>query len=380
MIHQMKKKPGSPYLHRPTKVFLCGLWAIAGLSAAACGSEKDAQDKEKEEPEQVLSAGETAEVKAFVLREQDFQRELVSNGMVRAAQKADLRFENAEIVEDIFVKNGQQVKKGQKIAQLEPFKLESALKQASDNLEKAKLDLQDILIGQGYAPEDSLKVPEETMRIARVKSNYGHSLVQYEMARHDLSRSVLYAPYDGIVANLSAKKHNLPPAGDPFCTIIATEGMDALFTVLETELPLIRKGDRVELSPFSVQNGQVSATVDEINPLVDENGMVKVKARIQGRAQGLYEGMNVRVRVQRSAGRHLVIPKEALVLRNNRKVVFTAKDGQALWNYVQTGQENSTGYVVTEGLQAGDSVIYNGNLNLAHETPIKVVPERVQKE
>jgi len=206
-----------------------------------------------------------------------------------------------------------------------------------------------------------------------VKSNYGHSAVQHEMAGHNLSRSVLYAPYDGVVANLSAKKHNLPPAGEPFCTVIATEGMDALFTVLETELPLVRKGDRVELSPFSVQNSQVSAVVDEINPLVDENGMVKVKARIQGRAQGLYEGMNVRVRVQRSSGKQLVIPKEALVLRNNRKVVFTAKNGMALWNYVQTGQENSTGYVVTEGLRAGDSVIYEGNLNLAHETPVKMV-------
>jgi len=332
------------------------------------------RDNEEDRPEQVvLSPSEIVEVKAFEIKEMDFQRELVSNGTVSAAQRVDLRFENAEIVEDIFVKNGQQVRKGQKIAQMEPFKLQNALKQASDALEKAKLDLQDILIGQGYAPADSLKVPEETMRIARVKSNYGHSLIQHEMAEHNLSRSVLYAPYDGVVANLSAKKHNIPPAGDPFCTIIATAGMDALFTVLETELPLVRKGDRVELSPFSVQNGQVSAVVDEINPLVDEKGMVKVKARIQGRAQGLYEGMNVRVRVQRSSGRHLVIPKEALVLRNNRKVVFTAKDGMALWNYVQTGEENSTGYVVTEGLRAGDSVIYEGNLNLAHETPIKVV-------
>jgi len=373
MIHQTKNKPHDHHLWISAKAFLCALWAVAGLSTGSCGGGKEAQEDEKDAPEQALSAGETAEVKAFALREQDFQRELVSNGTVRAAQKADLRFENEGIVEDIFVKNGQRVQKGQKIAQLEPFKLESALKQASEALEKAKLDLQDILIGQGYAPADSLKVPEETMRIARVKSNYGHSVVQHEMAGHNLSRSVLYAPYDGVVANLSAKKHNLPPAGEPFCTVIATEGMDALFTVLETELPLVRKGDRVELSPFSVQNGQVSAVVDEINPLVDENGMVKVKARIQGRAQGLYEGMNVRVRVQRSSGKQLVIPKEALVLRNNRKVVFTAKNGMALWNYVQTGQENSTGYVVTEGLRAGDSVIYEGNLNLAHETPIKVV-------
>jgi len=377
MIHQTKKKPNTsrPYISK--NVLLCGLCAVAGLSFCACGDGKEARDRAEEGSEQVLLPGEIAEVMVFELRAQDFQRELIANGTISAVQKADLRFESAEVVEDVFVKNGQYVQKGQKVARQEPFKLENALKQAADNLEKAKLDLQDILIGQGYAPGDSLQVPEETMRIARIKSNYGHSLAQYEMAGYNLSRSVLYAPYDGMVANLSAKKHNIPPAGEAFCTIIATEGMDALFTVLETELPLIRKGDRVELSPFSAQNQWASAVVDEINPLVDENGMVKVKARVQGKAQGLYEGMNVRIRVQRSSGKQLVIPKEALVLRNNRKVVFTAKDGLALWNYVQTGQENSTGYVVTEGLRAGDSVIYHGNLNLAHETPIKIAAERV---
>jgi hypothetical protein len=45
----------------------------------------------------------------------------------------------------------------------------------------------------------------------------------------------------------------------------------------------------------------------------------------------------------------------------------------AQWNYVQTGLENSTEYVIVEGLQEGDVVIYDGNLNLAHETPVTVI-------
>lgn len=351
---------------------MCRLWFISGLLCAACGSSGEAQDDVKEHV-QALPPGETAEVKAFALQEGEFNHELISNGTVVAAQRADLRFEENGVVEDIFVKNGQRVRKGQKIAQLAQFKLENTLKQASDNLEKAKLELQDVLISQGFTLADSLKVPQETMKIAKIKSNYEYSLIQYELAKHSLSRSVLYAPYDGVIANLSAKKYNMPPSNEPFCTVIADDAMDAQFTVLETELPLIRQGDRVELSPFSIQDYHATAVIDEINPLVDENGMVKVKARIRGAAQGLYEGMNIRVRVQRSAGKQLIIPKEALVLRNNRKVVFTAKSNQALWNYVQTGLENSTGYVITEGLQAGDSVIYEGNLNLAHETPVKVL-------
>lgn len=353
--------------------FLWSFGLATGLLAAACADNDKKTAAEDAQHVQALPPTEIAQVKAFVLQEEEFHHEVISNGTVLATQKADLRFEQPELVEDIFVKNGQFVKKGQKIAQLATFKLQSEVKQATDNLEKAKLALQDVLISQGFTLADSASVPLETMKIAKIKSNYASSLLQYEIAAYNLAHAVLYAPYDGLIANLSAKEHNLPPGNEPFCTIIASAGMDATFTILETELPLIRVGDRVELSPFSIQNYQTTALIDEINPLVDANGMVTVKARIQGKSQGLYEGMNVRVRVQRSAGKQLIIPKEALVLRNNRKVVFTAKGAQAQWNYIQTGLENSRGYVVTEGLQAGDSVIYEGNLNLAHETPIKII-------
>ena len=60
-------------------------------------------------------------------------------------------------------------------------------------------------------------------------------------------------------------------------------------------------------------------------------------------------------------------------MRNNKKVVFTLKNNQANWNYAQTGLENSTGYIITEGLREDDSIIYQGNLNLAHESKIKII-------
>ena len=80
--------------------------------------------------------------------------------------------------------------------------------------------------------------------------------------------------------------------------------------------------------------------------------------------------MNVKVRVQRLLGKQLVVPKSALLLRSNRKIIFTLKNNRAMWNYVETAQENSESYVVTKGINVGDSVIYEGNINLAHESPV----------
>ena len=68
----------------------------------------------------------------------------------------------------------------------------------------------------------------------------------------------------------------------------------------------------------------------------------------------------------------LVIPKQAVVLRSEKQVVFTYSAGKAKWVYVKTGLENISSFVVTEGLVAGDSVIYEGNLNLAHDSGVEI--------
>ena len=343
-------------------LFLC-------LFLLSCSSKKD---KNNEGNVQTVLPDEVSEVRAMRLELSDFYLELIANGVVSAQNKADLRFQLSENIAAIYVKNGDRIVKGQKIAMLDQFKLQNALTQAKDNLERAKLDLQDVLIGQGYSLSDTAKIPTDVMRLAKVKSSYDNSANQYAFAAYNLKNSTLYAPFDGIVANLFSKVYNLPDGSKPFCTIIDNLHPEVDFKVLENELPYLRVGNKVRVSPFSANDYICDGQITEINPSVDANGMVIVKASINNPKNQLYDGMNVKIQLQRSLGRQLVIPKEALVLRTNRKVVFTLKNEHAQWVYVQTGLENSTGYVVTEGLNAGDSVIYEGNINLADQTPVKI--------
>ena len=318
---------------------------------------------------------EITEVRVMPLHYTDFQHELVANGTIVAQNKADLRFQTSENIAAIYVKNGDRVSKGQKIAMLDPFKLQNSLAGAKDNLERARLELQDVLIGQGYSLNDTTGIPKEVMQLAKVKSNYDQSLNNYELAEYNYNHSVLYAPFSGVVANLFTKVHNIPNNSEPFCTIIDNSRPETDFKILESELPVVRIGDKVQVSPFSASQYTCEGRVSEINPTVDKNGMVRVKAAINNPNNRLYDGMNVKISLQRSLGRQLVIPKEALVLRTNKKVVFTLKSGKAQWVYVQTGLENASQYVVTEGLAEGDSVIYEGNINLAHEAPVKLKTE-----
>lgn len=117
-------------------------------------------------------------------------------------------------------------------------------------------------------------------------------------------------------------------------------------------------------------------SVSEINPLVDENGMVRVKAQVNG-GDKLFDGMNVRVTVKRLLGEQMVVPKSSIVLRDGKEVIFTVKDSIAMWNYITTGLENMTECVLVDweanGLQEGMMVVTTGNVNLAHESPVKII-------
>ncbi|MDR1356792.1 MAG: efflux RND transporter periplasmic adaptor subunit [Tannerellaceae bacterium] len=350
------------------KPYMAGL--AAALITVSCGNAT--KDEEDEGNVETILLESTNEVSVMNLELTNFHHELVSNGKLVASQYADLHFESAEPVAAVWVRNGDAVTKGQKIAELSTFRLNNRTIQAKNELEKAYLELQDVLIGQGFSPTDSAGLPAEVRQLAATRSGYDQALAQYSLAVHEEEQAVLRAPFDGVVANLFAKPWNISSSSEVFCSIINARQAEASFTVLESELPLIRKGDRVEVSPFfALEGGSVEGVISEINPMVDAGGVVKVKASVNNPGQ-LVEGMNVRVSVQRSIGNRLVVPKTAVVIRSGKQVVFTLVDGKAYWNYVQTGLENSSSYTITEGLKDGDIVITDGNINLAHESTVTV--------
>jgi len=340
------------------------------LTFVACTTKNSGENEES--VEKILPA-ELAQVTVMTLQKTDFNHELISNGKLTARRYADLFFETTGLVASVEVKNGDRVKQGQVLATLAPFRLSNKTAQTLDALERAKLDMQDVLIGQGYAPDDSTNTPSAVMELARTRSGYNQALAAYELAVYEEEHAVLKAPFDGVVANLFVKQFQSTSATDAFCTVFDPAGLEASFTVLENELPLIRPGDRVNVTPYAAPDASTDGRISEINPLVDENGMVKVKASV-GSSGRLFEGMNVRVSVQRSLSGQLVVPKTAVVLRSGKQVIFTYKDGIAFWNYITTALENADEYTVVDdgNLKEGDVVITSGNINLAHESPVEI--------
>ena len=350
------------------KFILMGSFVIFLSQSCVEKSKNDSKNMKTQTEEKRI-----AHVRIIKIEKKPYSSEIISNGTLEAAHRASLKFKSSENIDKIYVNNGDRVKKGQKIAMLEQFNLKNSLDNAKNSLDKSELDLQNVLISQGYSLEDSISIPKNVMSIAKIKSGYNNALNSFKMAEYNYKNSVLYAPFSGVVGNIISKENNYPESGKAFCTVIDNSSFDVVFMVLESDLYGISQGDKVKVFPYAIDNYQVNGKIKEINPIVDENGMIRVVANVANTNGKLFDGMNISVKVECQPQEKLIIPKSALVLRSGRKVVFTVNKSLAQWNYVEVGEENSDSYVILKGLNVGDSVIYDGNMDLADQTPVKVV-------
>ncbi len=314
-------------------------------------------------------------VEVMTLKAGNFYKEIISNGKLYAIWKVDLQFRVSEIIQRIFVHNGQKIDKGTILAEVEESKLKNQLKRAKSNYEKACLEMQDQLISMGVNNFDSTQIPSQKWKVASIKSGFENAVLDLEIANYDYKNRKLIAPFGGIVCNLRGKEGNLSTQ-DVFCTLIENSTFEAEFSIMESELNFVYINQPVLIIAFSGDSITHQGIISEINPIINENGLVKVKAKIINNGHNLFEGMNVHIIVRKVFANKLVVPKQAVLERQGRKIVFTVESGQSIWNYVKITGENSTNYSIEEDDEQtelqGKDVIISGNLNLAHEAEVEV--------
>ncbi len=356
------------------------LWLILPLVIlVACGGNR----KDKNEGGELTRAMYTPErnlVDTIVLREQTFHKEIIANGRLRAIRKSELRFLYSGEIAAIGAVNGQSVAAGRVIARLDPYASEQRMTQARLRAERSYLDLLDALIGFGY-PADTAAVPKEILQTASVRSGYLTAQSDYELARHEYLNLDLRAPFAGKIANLTQKVYEQAGPGEVFCTLIDDSAFEVEFNLLESEIPFVRTGQTIRVAPFNDPDEHFAGRITQVNPLVDERGQITVRAEIANRGGGLLEGMNVKVVIEDALADQWVVPKGAVVVRDNLEVLFRfGPDGRAMWTYVDILMSNSTSHVVAANrdrgaeLNLGDVVITSGNLNLADGSTVEVRP------
>lgn len=295
-----------------------------------------------------------------------------ATGLLRAPAQSRLSFRVGGTISQIAVHNGSLVTAGQVLARLDDRDQRMALQLTQDQLAEARVQLRALVAEYGGSEVDTASLKPNARAFVLTKSGYYKAQTALAQARQQLEYTVLRAPYAGTVANLTAKSFNFITSYEPFCTLLSRDGLLIEFSVLESELAAVQIGQPVQIIPVAIPGQIYAGQVSEINPFVNEHGLLLVKARVHRPDRSLFEGMNARVIIERRFSNQLVIPKSAVVERAGRKVVFTVEDGLAKWHYVTIAHENDTEVAISDGLKAHEQVIVSGSLNLAHDALVSV--------
>ncbi len=353
---------------------LASLIFVALLSG--CGTDEVKQ--EASDLTRQIHQVDRAEVRVMPLEKATFHKQLISNGKVTARNKSKVSFAGqGGVVETINVREGQRVRKGDVLATLNNDKLTLALERAKLNYDKASMDYEDKLLDFGFSLSDSPEIPESTKRTAMIRSGYQEAIFSLKEAQAEFDESVAYAPFSGRVATISVVRYQTPDK--EICTIVDDQKMSVRFTILESEVALTKVGQKVKIIPFNDPQNQYDATIESINPIVEEKGQIFLTAVINNSRGKLIDGQNVRVIIEEAVPDQLVVPKSAVVVRDNMDVLFRLVDSTAVWTYVNIINTNSEEYIVAPNLDrgaelaVGDMVIISGNLNLGDGAEVKVV-------
>lgn len=199
-----------------------------------------------------------------------------------------------------------------------------------------------------------------------------------ERAELNLEYTDIRAPFSGVIQGLTMVSGEIVTTGTSVCTIFNNDNLEAIINVLEADLGNLSVGRPVLLA-VPATGDTLQARIDVISPTLDTaTRTCEVIIRFEN-SEGKYRpGMFVRTRI---AGwvypEKLMVPKSAILIRDNRTLVFKKDDDRAKWLYVDTGLSNDDWVEILAvhsggSLAPGDEVVVSDHLTLAHEAKIKV--------
>lgn len=329
-------------------------------------------DSETKESSESLGNGVPAtEVKVIPASVKSFEYFVSASGKIASSAEVKMQFRRVGIIEKIFVSNGQNVKRGQMLAVLsnETQKLGFA---------KAKLLLQEKELAYNDQMMYHLGI-KDTVRHSNVKTNIRISSglataeIAYQEAKHEYENSFLRAQISGVVSGVEINEGSPVNQGDLFSFIHDPVNMLVQAEVLEADAMLLTKQTLADIRPVASTDEVYRARVESINPRVDDKtGLVKVVLRLLEKSR-LFPGMNVQATMYLPYDKNIIVPKEAIIIRSGKSVVFTVTQGRAKWNYVSVGRENGKDIEIIDGLNEGDQVIVTNNLQLAHDASVTII-------
>lgn len=243
-------------------------------------------------------------------------------GSLRSRQSVVVRPEISGRVRDLNFKDGDRVKRGQVLVQLDDQLQQAQLKQAQAELGIAKSNhtRNQELLAQNFISKRTVDESAANMEVSEAK---------LALAVATAARLKILAPFDGITGIRTANAGDYLKDGADIVNIEDLEAIFVDFKLPERFQSKVKKGQMADIELDALPGRKFKALVQAIDPLLDANGRsVSVRGCIDNRSLQLRPGMFARVtQVFGERDKALVVPEEAIVPFGPRTFVIKVKDG-----------------------------------------------------
>ncbi|MFW2369115.1 MAG: efflux RND transporter periplasmic adaptor subunit [Desulforhopalus sp.] len=271
-------------------------------------------------------------------------------------------------INEIMVKEGDRVKKGDILARIEDDDYRIALDRAEAGykLALADYDRDKSIYDKGVIPTATLEANKTNMQTARA---------DFENAKLQLSRTTITSPMDGIIRSLDAKVGLQLSVGDPLAEILQIDRMKTVIGIPESDVTAVRKLDQVDITVQALDNKVFKGRKHFLSPAPDTIArLYNLELEIDNSDGEVLAGMFVRADVvKQQLENTLSVPFYSVISRNNEQYVFVEEDGLARKRSVQLGIMENWMVQVTEGLEPGDRILIEGHRDVEDQQQIKVI-------
>ncbi len=287
---------------------------------------------------------------------------------------------------------GQQVKAGQLLAEIDPRSLKAALAEAQGQQAQNRAELlnarRDLARYEQLFKQDSVARQQLDSQRALVRQLEGRGetdQAKVDSARLQLDYTRIEAPVDGRLGLLRVGVGSLigPSTTDGLVSIIQTDPISVLFSVPEVQLQALREavsaagaaGLKVEAWDRSERQRLAVGTVATLDNQIDTTtGSLRVRARFDNPDEALFPNQFVNVRLYlKTLSQALSVPVDTVQFGTQGDYVYVIRDGKAHVQTVRLGATAGDRVEILEGLKAGDQVALEGLDQLRNGRAVKIV-------
>jgi Cu(I)/Ag(I) efflux system membrane fusion protein len=317
-----------------------------------------------------------AEVQTSIVTRQKPVKKIQLYGKIQADERL-IQTQPAHIpgrIEKLFVNfTGEEVQQGHAIAQIYSPDLVTAQKELLEAL-KMK-EMQPALLDAARGKMRQWKFTDN--QIADIE-NSGTAKTVFDV----------YATVSGIVLNKNVNVGDYVSQGAPLYEIADLSNVWALFDAYESDLPWIRKGDRIAFSIQSQPGKEFTGTVSFIDPVINpQTRVAAVRIEIPNKRNVLKPDMfatGILTAHLATLGNSLVIPQTSVLWTGTRSVVYVkladAKEPSFVMREITLGPALSNSFVVQDGLMEGEEIVTNGTFSVDASAQLEGKPSMMNPE